>query len=142
MTVLPEQRDLRDRLALIRELWHLWSEKLPQLYNLVAVRGRCSFRQYMKSKPARYGIKIWAIADVATSYAWRLQIYNRRAPGHPKETNQGMRVVLELTSGLVGYTITTDNFFTSFNLADELLRRRCALVGTIIIKKQSSLCNF
>lgn len=135
------QRDRRDRLAPIRELWYLWSEKLPQLYNLgrdvcvdeqlVAFRGRCSFKQYMKSKPARYGIKIWAIADVATSYAWRLQIYTGRAPGQPKETNQGMRVVLELTSGLEGYTITTDNFFTSFNLADELLRRGCVLVGTI-----------
>ena len=26
---------------------------------MVAFRGRCSFRQYIPSKPARYGIKIW-----------------------------------------------------------------------------------
>lgn len=30
---------------------------------LVAFRGKCLFRVYMKSKPAKYGIKIWAIVD-------------------------------------------------------------------------------
>lgn len=42
-----------------------------------------------------------------------------------------MRVVLELTEGLQGNVITCDNFFTSFALAEELLRRKLALVGTI-----------
>jgi hypothetical protein len=30
-------------------------------------------RQYMKSKPARCGIKVWAAADVKTSYLYNLQ---------------------------------------------------------------------
>lgn len=46
-------------------------EHLPLIYNpspkvivderLVALRGRCPFKQYMPSKPSKYGIKIWAM---------------------------------------------------------------------------------
>ncbi|CAJ1061405.1 piggyBac transposable element-derived protein 3-like%2C partial [Xyrichtys novacula] len=60
-------RRAADRLAAIREVWDTWSERLPSLYNpgpeitvdeqLVPFRGRCPFRQYIPSKPAKYGIK-------------------------------------------------------------------------------------
>ena len=42
-----------------------------------------------------------------------------------------MRVVLEMTEGLQGHIITCEKLFTSFALAEELLRRKLALVGTI-----------
>lgn len=130
-----------DRLAAFRTLWEMWVSRLPLLFNpgidvcvdeqLVAFRGRCGFRQYMPNKPAKYGIKIWVTCDVATSYAWRMQIYTGKPPGSSREVNQGMRVTLQLTEGLQGHTVTCDNFFTSFALAEELLRRKLALVGTI-----------
>uniref|UniRef100_A0AAZ1Y4A3 PiggyBac transposable element-derived protein domain-containing protein n=1 Tax=Oreochromis aureus TaxID=47969 RepID=A0AAZ1Y4A3_OREAU len=97
---------------------------------LVPFRGRCNFKQYIPTKPAKYGLKIWAVCDVETSYAWRLQVYTGKA-GDRAEVNQGMRVALELTEGLQGNVVTCDNFFTSFALAEELLRRKLALVGTI-----------
>lgn len=94
-------------------------------------KGRCRFRQYMLSKPAKYGIKIWVTCDVTTSYAWKLQIYTGKSPGSPAEVNQGKRVILEMTEGLQGNTVTCDDFFTSYGLAEELLKRKMALVGTI-----------
>jgi len=30
---------------------------------LQSFRGRCSFRQYMPNKPAKYDIKMWALVD-------------------------------------------------------------------------------
>jgi hypothetical protein len=30
---------------------------------IVAFRGKCPMRQYMKSKPAKYGINFWARLD-------------------------------------------------------------------------------
>ncbi|XP_070778216.1 piggyBac transposable element-derived protein 4-like [Enoplosus armatus] len=130
-----------DKLAAFRILWEKWVARLPLLFNpgvdvcvdeqLVAFKGRCGFRQYMPNKPAKYGIKIWVTCDVATSYAWRMQIYTGKPPGSSREVNQGMRVTLQLTEGLQGHTVTCDNFFTSFALAEELRRRKLALVGTI-----------
>ncbi|XP_013771429.1 piggyBac transposable element-derived protein 4-like [Pundamilia nyererei] len=133
-------RPRQDKLAAFRKVWDLWTHRLELLFNpgrdicvdeqLVPFRGRCKFKQYIPTKPARYGLKIWAVCDVETSYAWRLQVYTGKA-GDRAEVNQGMRVALELTEGLQGNVVTCDNFFTSFALAEELLKRKVALVGTI-----------
>lgn len=134
-------RYMHDKLAAFRTIWEKWTHRLPLLFNpgqdvcvdeqLVPFKGRCRFRQYMPSKPAKYGIKIWVTCDVTTSYAWKLQIYTGKSPGSPAEVNQGKRVILEMTEGLQGNTVTCDNFFTSYGLAEELLKRKMALVGTI-----------
>lgn len=63
----------QDKLSVIRTVWDSWTEQLLLLYDpgpnvtvderLGAFRGRCPFRQYISSKPAKYGIKIWAACD-------------------------------------------------------------------------------
>uniref|UniRef100_A0A9J8CE37 PiggyBac transposable element-derived protein domain-containing protein n=1 Tax=Cyprinus carpio carpio TaxID=630221 RepID=A0A9J8CE37_CYPCA len=130
-----------DKLAPVRIIWDKWVQRLPLLYNpgpnvtvdecLVRFRGRCPFKQYMPSKPGKYGIKIWAACDSRSSYAWNLQIYTGKAVDGKSEKNQGMRVVLDMTDGLEGHTITCDNFFTSYALGQELLRRKMTMIGTV-----------
>uniref|UniRef100_A0AAX7T8F5 PiggyBac transposable element-derived protein domain-containing protein n=1 Tax=Astatotilapia calliptera TaxID=8154 RepID=A0AAX7T8F5_ASTCA len=130
-----------DKLGPFRKIWDMWTHRLEIMFlpnkdicvdeQLVRFKGRCSFRQYMPKKPGRYGLKVWAVCDVETSYAWRLQLYTGKAATGRAETNQGMRVVLELTEGLQGHSVTCDNFFTSYPLSVELLRRTNTLVGTI-----------
>ncbi|XP_058645114.1 piggyBac transposable element-derived protein 4-like isoform X1 [Onychostoma macrolepis] len=132
----------KDKLAPVRNIWDKWVQRLPLLYNpgpnvtvdecLVRFRGRCPFKQYMPSKPGKYGIKIWAACDARSSYAWNLQIYTGKAAHGKSEENQGMRVVLDMTDGLEGHTITCDNFFTSYALGQELLRRKMSMIGTVI----------
>ncbi|XP_067253162.1 piggyBac transposable element-derived protein 4-like [Chanodichthys erythropterus] len=134
-------QEKRDKLAPVRDIWEKWVERLPFMYNpgpnvtvdecLVPFRGRCPFKQYMPSKPSKYGIKIWAACDSRSSYAWNMQIYTGKAADRKPEKNQGMRVVLDMTSGLQGHTITCDNFFTSYALGEELLRRKMSMIGTV-----------
>ncbi|KAF0043668.1 hypothetical protein F2P81_005005 [Scophthalmus maximus] len=114
-----------DKLAAIREVWDMWCERLPALYNpghdvtvderMVPFKGRCSFHQYMPKKPAKYGLKLWVACDAKTSYAWRLQAYTGRpdASATARERNLALRVVLDLTQGLEHRMVTCDNFFTS-----------------------------
>ncbi|XP_052337123.1 piggyBac transposable element-derived protein 4-like [Oncorhynchus keta] len=100
-----------DKLAAIREVWEKWVERLPYRYNpgpevtvdeqLVLFRGRCPFCQYMPSKPAKYGIKIWVACDAQSSYAWKMQVYTGKPTNGGAEKNQGIGVV---TDGLRGYT--------------------------------------
>ncbi|XP_051566193.1 piggyBac transposable element-derived protein 4-like isoform X2 [Myxocyprinus asiaticus] len=47
------------------------------------------------------------------------------------EKNQGMRVVLDVTDGLRGHNVTCDNFFTSYELSQQLLKRKITMVGTV-----------
>ena len=131
----------RDKLAAIRDVWDKWVKSLPLMYNpgpyvtvderLVPFRGRCPFRQYMPNKPGKYGIKIWAACDAKSSYAWNMQVYTGKQPGGASEKNQGMRVVLEMSEGLQGHNITCDNFFTSYQLGEELQKRKLTILGTI-----------
>ncbi|KAJ3603104.1 hypothetical protein NHX12_030848, partial [Muraenolepis orangiensis] len=115
-----------------------WVEHLPLMYNpapevtvderLVTFRGRCPFKQYIPSKPGKYGIKIWAACDARSSYAWNMQVYtaNLLLEGQEKK-----RVVLDMIAGLKGHNITCDNFFTSHGLVQELLKRKLTMMGTV-----------
>ncbi|XP_077368563.1 uncharacterized protein LOC144013470 [Festucalex cinctus] len=130
-----------NKLSPISDLWAKWTEILPKLFNpgrdicvdeqLVSFRGRCSFKQYIPSKPAKYGIKVWAVCDVETSYALSLEVYTGKPPGGPRTLNVGMNVVLRLCNPYVGHTVTCDNFFTSIPLAEQLRKKKIALVGTL-----------
>lgn len=137
------QRKSIDKLAAIRDIWEDFVSNCRNCFEpfetvtvdeqLVGFRGRCPFRQFIKSKPARYGIKIWALADVYTSYLYNLQVYTGKQPGGLPEKNQGSRVVKDLAKPLFGSGrgLTTDNFFTSFHLANDLLEKNLTLLGTV-----------
>ncbi|XP_071210173.1 piggyBac transposable element-derived protein 4-like, partial [Salvelinus alpinus] len=111
------------KLAAIREVWEKWVERLPYLYNpgpevtvdeqLVPFKGRCPFRQYMPSKPAKYGIKIWVPCDAQSSYAWKIQVYTGKPASGSPEKNQWMWLVLDVTDGLTVHNVTCDNIFSS-----------------------------
>lgn len=136
-----EARKATDKLAPIREIFDLFIENFKKSYNpgshvtvdeqLVSFRGRCSFRVYMKSKPDKYGLKIWAAADSENAYTLNMQPYLGKT-NNISEKNQGERVVLDLVGSIgSGYGITTDNFFTSLPLADNLLEKGMTLCGTL-----------
>ncbi|XP_047121716.1 uncharacterized protein LOC124805222 [Schistocerca piceifrons] len=99
--------------------------------------GNCPFRVYIKSKPGKYGIKIWVCTDVKTSYLLQIQIYTGMVD-NTQEVNQGQRVVLDLMEPFLnnGHGVTTDNLFISFPLADELLKQKMTLVGTLRSNKK------
>ncbi|CAI5677959.1 unnamed protein product [Oreochromis niloticus] len=95
---------------------------------------RCPFRQYMPSKPAKHGIKIWVACDARSSYAWKMQVYTGKPDKHgPPEKHLAARVVVDLTEGLPpGRNVTCDNFFTSRELADRLFHERGhTVLGTL-----------
>ncbi|XP_068435159.1 piggyBac transposable element-derived protein 4-like [Clinocottus analis] len=136
-----DTRERSDKLAPIRDVWERWVQLLPLMFNpgpevtvherLVPFSGKCPFRQCIPSEPGKDGIKIWAACDAKTSYAWNLQIYTGKAASGIPEKNQGKRVVLDMTTGLEGHNITCDHFFTSYDLGQELLRRKLTMVGTV-----------
>lgn len=135
------QTEGRDKMAPIRNIFEKWVHRCKLLYipgknvtvdeQLLPFRGRCPFTQYIPSKPAKYGIKIWILCDSETFYAYNLEMYIGRNRNARPEVNQGQRVVLTLTEDLNGRNVTCDNFFTSYSLATELKKRQMTVVGTI-----------
>ena len=84
------------------------------------------------SKPGRYGIKIWILADSSSSYCYNADIYTGKV-GNSREIGQPSRVVLELTDLITnsGRNIGGDNFFSSLHLVQSLRARQLTYLGTI-----------
>ncbi|XP_048860681.1 piggyBac transposable element-derived protein 4-like [Brienomyrus brachyistius] len=135
-----ERRDT-DELAGMREVWDTWSANLPLMYNLghdatidelpVPFTGRCSFKQKTLHPSARCGLKLWVLCDAKTSYCWKVDVHTRKTPEEAKENSLTKRVVLDLSEGLRGQNITANNFVTSFDLVQELLKRHITMVGAV-----------
>ncbi|KAI8128045.1 PiggyBac transposable element-derived protein 4 [Lucilia cuprina] len=142
-----ETRSLTDKAAPISEIFEMLNANLRQNYRpgenitvdeqLFPFRGRTKFTQYIPSKPAKYGIKLWWVCDAKSYYPLTGQIYTGKT-GNNREMNQGERVVKDLVQQYKnsGRNVTCDNFFTSLPLADTLATWGLSLVGTM--KKNKS----
>ena len=98
------------------------TENLTIDEQLYPYRGHTKFTQYIPSKPAKYGIKIWWICDAENAYPLKKIIYTGKV-GNVREKNQGERVVEKLAAPLKnnGSNITMDNYFTTLPVAKHLL---------------------
>ena len=98
---------------------------------LFPTKARCRFTQYMPNKPDKFGIKFWLLADVDTKYCFNIIPYLGR--DETRVESLGTHVVMLLTEPLQnkGYSVTTDNFFTSKHLAELLLQKRTTITGTM-----------
>nr|XP_023012890.1 piggyBac transposable element-derived protein 4-like [Leptinotarsa decemlineata] len=103
---------------------------------LEAYRGGCSFIQYIPNKPAKYGIKIYALVDSKTFYTYNPEIYCGKQPAGPFQvSNSPSDVVLRLVDGLErsNRNSTCDNWYSSCELRKFLLEKSITFIG--ILKK-------
>ena len=98
---------------------------------MIKFKGRCSFKQYIKSKPIKRGYKVWVLADALTGYVYNFQIYTGKSAERQKPL--GEHVVWSLTRELSMrfHHIYFDNFFTSPLLVEQLLEDGIYCTGTI-----------
>lgn len=98
--------------------------------SIIPFVGRLSFRQYIKNKHHRYGIKIFKLC-IQDAYTIGFRVYTGREaePGVEVST----KIVMEMSEEYLdfGRTLYTDNWYTSINLAHKLLSRSTNLVGTL-----------
>lgn len=139
------ERRAADKLAPFREVFDIFNKNCDSNYSLsefttideqlVAFRGRCPFRQFMKSKPAKYGIKIFTLTDAKMFYVKAMEVYvgNQPIDSPYQQSNKPFDVVLRLSKSIhgSGRNITADNWFTSIPLVAELLKKKLTYVGTV-----------
>ena len=68
---------------------------------MIPFKGRLSFKQYIKNKPVKWGIKAFVLSDATNGYVFRMQVYTGKGM-ETTEPEVGLcsRVVLDLMSGL------------------------------------------
>jgi hypothetical protein len=140
----PPGHPEHDKLGKVRWLVEHFSSVSQAQYNceeivtvdeiMVPYKGRyCNIRQYMKGKPVRFGIKVWALASSKSRYVSNLIVYLGAGDQREESELVGADAVLVAVRGLEGrgHVVITDNFFTSVKLQVELLRRGFFATGTV-----------
>ena len=105
---------------------------------LLLYKGRLSFRQYISSKRARSGIKLFILCE-DSGYLWNSFDYLGKTTinenQHQLERRIGKSgvVVTSLLSDLLslGYKLFVDNCYTSEALFDYLYENKTCAVGTV-----------
>ncbi|KAJ8934084.1 hypothetical protein NQ314_013603 [Rhamnusium bicolor] len=131
-----EERKKIDKLAPIREFFDLFlgncktgyspSENVTTDEKLGRFRGRCSFRQYIPSKPKKYEIKIFAHSDAKMYYTMNLEVYVGQQPDGPYKVSNSSNCIVERRCEPIkgsGRNLTIDNWFTSVPFVEKLYKK-------------------
>ena len=103
-------------------------------------KGRYSFRQYIRDKPTKWGMKLWVLADSSTGYDFDVYLGKNTA-----SSGFGLAydVVMNLVKSIVnqGYYLLVDIFYTSVQLLRDWICKSVRACGTIIANRKGFSCS-
>ena len=103
---------------------------------LLLWKGRLSWKQFIRTKRARFGIKSFVLAEASSGYVWNSIIYTGDDALLDRENSyqyQATKIVMTLTEKVLdkGRCLYVDNWYSSMELLDELRKRATDVIGTI-----------
>jgi hypothetical protein len=148
------ERFLHDRFAAIRDIFEKFNNNCSNVLQpdeflaidetLYGCRNQVSFKQYNKSKPAKYGLLFKSINAARYPFTFRAVVYAGKPPGNsgPYYVPGILPIVKSLVTQLLvsvdlqGRNITMDRLYTSVELLEWLLAKNITAVGTIMTNKK------
>ncbi|KAG5894076.1 hypothetical protein JTB14_003933 [Gonioctena quinquepunctata] len=139
----PQEEEPRssDRLSKVRTLVNFFNNKMFTTYSpqkklsmddsMLLWREKLMFRQYIKNKKHKYGIKFYLLTE-STGTIMKIEIYTGAADDMGGERH-ATKIVLNLANNYLdqGYSLYMDNFYNSVDLARQLLERNTYCTGTL-----------
>lgn len=131
----------KDRLQKIRHIIDYFNNKMLNIYNagkelsldeaMVLWRGRLSFRQYIKGKRHKYGIKLYILTE-PNGFMLKFAVYAGSLDMLAGE-GHAAKVVMHLMREKMerGHSLFMDNFYNSVDLAIDLLEKKTYTTGTL-----------
>ncbi|KAG5866929.1 hypothetical protein JTB14_019776 [Gonioctena quinquepunctata] len=143
----PGELTPEDRLYKIRPVINFFNGRMAEIYypcqqlsldeSMVLWRGRLSFRQFIKNKKHKYGMKLY-IMTTPTGLVQKIVVYTGMLDeiggrGHAQ------KVVLHLMENKlnVGHHLYMDNYYNSFDLAKNLLNQGTNCTGTLRLDRKN-----
>lgn len=105
--------------------------------SLTLWKGKLSFRRFIRTKAARYGIKTFELCESATGYLWAFTIYTGDEMDSEAQMLKSTELVIRLMKPLLnkGHRLHLDNCFNSPLLARYLKRNKTDCIGTLRKKR-------
>ncbi|KAI4455614.1 piggybac transposable element-derived protein 4 [Holotrichia oblita] len=137
---LYKLQPLSDQLLLNFKEHMIPGESLVIDESMVPWRGRLKFRQYIKNKSSKYGVKLYKLCTTS-GYTLNLKVYAGKGDTTPGKSH-AESIVDHLLSEYYGkgHTLYCDNYYTSYKLAEKLLTVNTRLCGTVR-KNSKYLCS-
>ena len=87
------------------------------------------FRQYIKNKRHKYGIKLFKLCE-SDGVVMKVRVYSRESVVDPNLLGQTGAVVLDLMEQFLdqGYCLYTDDYYNSFELSKHLIKKKHTIV--------------
>lgn len=135
-----------DRLHKIRLLINHFNTKMLSVYypsrelsldeGTVLWRGRLKFRQYIKGKRHKYGVKIYSLCEPG-GLCVAFTVYSGK-DGELSGKGHAEKVVMHLMRHRlgVGHSLFMDNYYNSYPLASKLLTNSTYCTGTLRIDRK------
>ena len=141
---VPHGQPGYDPLYKVRPLLDLVSPRLESEYNpheqvsideaMIRFKGKLGFKQYMKAKPTKWGIKVFVLSDSTNGYVYRFQIYKGKNSSLSGSGEHGRctQAVLSLLQGIENrcHKVFMDNYYTSPLLFLALYDKKVQACGT------------
>ena len=101
--------------------------------HMVKFKGRSGMKQYIKSKPIKWGFKFCFRCSSKSGYLYQMDIYLGRKQTPEFNLGLGEEVVLQLMKDLerLFCTVYHDNFFNSPKLIEKLFQKDIYGIGTV-----------
>lgn len=144
----------------LRKIWPVFSDmmkKFSSVYtperdlsideSLMLFKGRLSWVQYIPMKRARFGVKLFVLAEAETGYIHNTIVYTGQSTIFDKKyENYGVatKAVMTLIEPFLGkgYCVIADNFYLSPELADLLIQNSTDVYGTLRPNRRDLPENF
>lgn len=147
-TSTQQPQPARSATEKIDEMVYFFNNKMALIYypnrelsideSMVLWRGRLHFRQYIKGKRHKFGVKLYSLNE-PDGLTFNFKIYSggkddTAGVGHTE------KVVLYLMNRLLnnGHSLFMDNYYNSFTLASKLLSMNTYCTGTL---RRNRKCN-
>lgn len=140
------EKEKENRTHKIESIVHYFNTKMITVYvpsrelsldeSLVLWRGRLSFRQYIKGKRHKFGIKLYTLSEPEGL------VLNFHVYGGKNDVTSGTghvdKVVLHLMKHRLnlGHSLYMDNFYMSYKLALTLLSKDTYCTGTLRVSRK------
>lgn len=137
-----EAYEANDPLSKIRYIIDYFNNKMDTCYypakelsldeSMVLWRGRLRFKQYIKNKRHKYGIKLYMLTE-PDGLVLKFRVYAGRQDSEVSGKGHAERVVMQLLENKLqnGHSIYMDNYYNSVSLAKKLLDNQTYCTGTL-----------
>ena len=98
---------------------------------MILWRDRLIFRQYIKNKRSKYGVKLYGLCE-STGIILGTSIYRGVYLPDPQDLGQTAAIVMNLLTDFIGkrYTVYVDNYYNFVQLTQQLSSNKIYICGT------------